>query len=118
LEESPVATLPVAAPPNSSAGESLEQQLRRLEARWKSETGFLSDPTQIRSHPAFQEIVSMGEAVVPIMLRDLEQKTSLWVWALPQITGAQPVPVVDAGNITKMGEAWLRWGKDNGYRWV
>ena len=112
-----MSTLPVAAPPNPPAGESLEQQLRRLEGIWKSETAFLSDPARITLHPAFQEIVSMGEAVVPLLLRDLQQKPSLWVWALPRITGAQPVAVENAGNIMKMSEAWLRWGKDNGYRW-
>ena len=33
----------------------------------------------------------MGEAVVPLMLRDLEQGPHFWVWALPEITGAHPV---------------------------
>jgi hypothetical protein len=63
-----------------------------------------------------QEIISMGEAVVPLMLRDLEQQPRLWVWALPDITGEDPVPEADAGNIRKMSEAWLRWGKEHGYR--
>ena len=59
----------------------------------------------------------MGEAVVPLMLRDLEQQPRLWVWALPDITGANPVADADAGNIRKMSEAWLRWGKEHGSQW-
>ena len=33
----------------------------------------------------------MGEAVIPLMLRDLEKEPRLWVWALPRITGQNPV---------------------------
>ena len=78
---------------------------------------FLSDAHKIIEHPAFQEIIGMGQAVVPLMLRDLEERPRLWVWALPMITGTDPVPPTDAGNIAKMSEAWLRWGRANGYRW-
>ena len=59
----------------------------------------------------------MGEAVVPLMLRDLEERPRLWVWALPSITRVDPVPASDRGYIAKMGEAWLRWGRQQGYRW-
>jgi hypothetical protein len=36
------------------------------------------------------------------------------VWALPDITGENPVAPSDAGNIRKMSEAWLTWGRDKG----
>jgi hypothetical protein len=90
-------------------------RFRRLESTWMAEVGYSSSSTELRSHPAFQEIISLGEEVVPFMLRDLEERPRLWVWALPQITGADPVPVSDRGNITRMSEAWLRWGKARGY---
>ena len=67
-------------------------------------------------HPAFREIISLGEAVVPLMLRDLEERPRLWVWALPEITGTNAVPASDRGKIRKMSEAWVRWGKEHGYR--
>lgn len=51
------------------------------------------------------------------MLRDLEVNPGLWVWALHDITGENPVPPTDAGIIGEMSEAWLRWGRDHGYRW-
>jgi hypothetical protein len=101
----------------SQSMESLEQRFRRLEAVWEAETMFLSDAHRIIEHPAFQEIISLGEAVVPYMLRDLEKRPRQWVWALPRITGANPVAPADGGNIRKMGEAWLRWGRENGYQW-
>ncbi len=97
--------------------ETLEERFRKLEALWRAETRYLSSSTDIVSHPAFQEIIGLGEAVVPLMLRDLAEKPRLWVWALPKITGADPVPEADCGNIGRMSEAWLRWGKAHGYQW-
>jgi hypothetical protein len=109
------------APVNSQAStvvtESIESQFRRLEAIWTAETGFLSSYTDIVEHPTFQEIIRLGEPVVPLMLRDLAQRPRLWVWALPKITGADPVPPNQSGNIGQLSEAWLRWGRANGYQW-
>ena len=68
----------------------------------------MSSSTVLRSHPAFQEIISMGEAVVPLMLRDLQERPRLWVWALSEITGADPTAETEPGNITKMSDASLR----------
>jgi len=109
----------VPAKPTSGARpeELVEQRLRRLEAAWLDAVGYSSSSTELRNHPAFQEIIALGEAAVPLMLRDLEERPRLWVWALPRITGADPVPPADRGNIAKISEAWLRWGREHGYRW-
>jgi len=112
-----MATVPLKETLAAPSTETIEDRFRRLEAIWTAETGFLSSYSDIVEHPAFQEIVQMGDAVVPLMLRDLEDRPQLWVWALSEITGANPVPVSDAGNIAKMSEAWLQWGRANGYRW-
>jgi hypothetical protein len=97
--------------------ETVEERFRRLEAIWMAEVGYSSSSTELRGHPAFQEIIALGEAVVPLMLRDLEERPRLWVWALPRITGVDPVLPSDRGNIAKMSEAWLAWARAKGYRW-
>ncbi len=114
-----MSTIPVKpiAAPDPTPAETVEQRFRRLAAVWEAETLYLSDAGRIISHPAFQEIIGLGEAVVPLMLRDLERQPHQWVWALPRITGTNPVPAEDAGNIRKMSEAWVRWGKAQGHRW-
>jgi hypothetical protein len=112
-----MASLPKTHTPAPAPPETVEERLRRLEATWSAETGYLSSYTDIVEHPAFRDIIALGEAVVPLMLRDLEARPRLWVWALPEITRTDPVPPGAAGNIAQMGEAWLRWGKANGYRW-
>jgi hypothetical protein len=111
-----MASTPVEPAPADVATETVEQRFRRLEAVWTAQTGFLSSDSEIVEHPAFQEILGLGEVVVPLMLRDLEERPRLWVWALPHITGADPVPPSDRGKIARMSEAWLRWGKEHGYR--
>jgi hypothetical protein len=59
----------------------------------------------------------MGQAVVPLLLRDLEFNRRHWFTALTVIAGANPIAEADAGNIPPMMEAWLRWSKENGYQW-
>ena len=97
--------------------QSVEERFRELERIWRDETAHLSSYSKRFHHPAFQDIIRLGEAVVPLMLRDLEQQPGLWVWALPVITGTNPVVEADAGKIARMSEAWVRWGREKGYQW-
>jgi hypothetical protein len=112
-----VASVPETRKPGKARRESVEQQFRRLEAQWLAEVGHSSSTKKLCGHPAFKEIIDLGKAVVPFMLRDLEARPRLWVWVLPEITGADPVPAQDRGDIAKMSEAWRRWGRENAYRW-
>ncbi len=112
-----MATVPIPETSTPPSAETVEDRFRRLEAAWLADVGYQSSSTVLRNHPAFWEIIGMGEDVVPLMLRDLEKQPRLWVWALPKITGANPVPASDRGNIAKMSEAWLCWGREHGYKW-
>jgi hypothetical protein len=111
-----MSSTPLGAIPIPTPGETLEERFRCLEATWRAETGHLSSSTKIVAHSAFREIIRLGPAVIPFMLRDLKQQPRLWVWALPEITGEDPVPAADRGDITKMTNAWLRWAEERGNR--
>jgi hypothetical protein len=87
-----------------------EEEFRRLAAQWKSATEFQSSTTRIAMHPAYQRIIGMGPAALPLILRDLEATQAPWFWALRAITGADPVPPEDRGYIDRMARAWVRWG--------
>jgi hypothetical protein len=99
------------------SAESIEQRFQRLAANWLAETAYVSSSSDLVAHPAFQEIVGMGPAVIPLLLRELEKGTGHWHRALRRITGVDPVPPADRGNIDKASEAWLRWGKEQGHKW-
>ena len=88
-----------------------------LAQEWLTDTRFLSSTQQMVVHPAYQQIIGLGEAVVPLLLQQLEQKSGRWFWALKSITRADPVPPEARGNTGLMIQAWLDWGRDQGYRW-
>jgi hypothetical protein len=110
---STMSTTPTQPPPRVPT-EPVEQRLRRLEAQWLADTQFLSDARRIIDHPAFRQIVALGREAVPTLLRDLQAQPSLWVWALSEMTGEDPVTPADAGNVRKMSDAWVAWGKARG----
>ena len=48
-------------------------------------------------HPAYLDIIGMGDKAVPLILRDLKKETSHWFIALRAITKSSPVRPEDAG---------------------
>jgi hypothetical protein len=83
---------------------------------WKAERGPQSSITRLSMHPAYQQIIGMGDAAVPLIMRELESIPDHWFWALNAITGADPVPESSRGVMREMVKAWLDWGTQNGYR--
>jgi hypothetical protein len=112
-----MASVPVQQTSVSSSGETTEERFQRLAQTWHEAVAYHSSSRIRYNHPAYQEIIRMGPAVVPLLLRDLEATGRHWFEALRAITGADPIPDTDAGQIAKMKEAWLRWGKEKGYQW-
>jgi len=112
-----MSTVPLRQTPEALPPESAAQKFQRLAALWRAETAYVSSTSDLVGHPAFLEIVGMGPAVVPLLLRELQNRTDHWHRALRRITGADPVAPADRGNIDRAAEAWLRWGKEQGYEW-
>lgn len=65
-------------------------------------------------HPSFQAIVLMGDAVVPLLIRDLETNRRQWFGALTYLTGVNPIKQADAGKMDRMIAAWVNWGRETG----
>ena len=66
-------------------------------------------------HPAYREIVSLGEPMVPLILERMREKGRHWDHALGDITGTNPVKRSDWGRIAAIQASWLEWGEANGY---
>ncbi len=92
----------------------MEMNFHRLSQKWKAETGGYSSVSSMVMHPAYLEIISHGEKMIPFILKDLQEKPSHWFIALKTLAKTSPVKPEDAGNIKKMTEAWLAWGNANG----
>lgn len=91
------------------------EQFHELAERWRQESSFMSSAREMASHPAYKAIISMGREVVPLILRELQQRPDHWFWALATITGEDPVPPESHGNVREMAGAWLLWGRERGY---
>src|SRR4051812_15206561 len=92
----------------------LQAEFRSLVADWKSAEGVSSSLTERFSHPAYGQIILMGEAVLPYLLAELERDPDWWFAALKAITGADPVPASSRGRLSEMTHAWLAWADANG----
>jgi hypothetical protein len=95
----------------------LEHQFSNLVAEWKGGRGFTSSTREMARHPAYAAIIDLGRPVVPLLLRELEQRPDHWFIALRTLTGADPVLAEHRGQINLMVTDWLSWGRTNGYRW-
>lgn len=51
---------------------------------------------------------------MPLILAELQRETDHWFWALEAITGENPVPESDLGDMAASARAWTDWGKKNG----
>lgn len=108
-------SLYAAEPLEPAIAPELERSFTELAERWRQETAVMSSATMMAMHPAYQRIIGMGERAVPLILRELEREPDHWFWALGAITGENPVPPEDAGDVEKMAEAWIDFGRRRGY---
>ena len=114
-----------AAPPYGHIGQAVAEdavqrvhqtKFDRLAGQWREETAMSSSVVEMAMHPAYQQIIGMGRAAVPYILRELSRQADHWFWALKAITGEDPVPERDRGDLARMTQAWLVWGARYGYR--
>jgi len=90
-------------------------RFQRLAAEWKEQSRYLSNTAQMAMLRPYQRIIGMGLSVVPLILEELQHEPDQWFWALESITEENPVPTEAAGNVRQMAQAWIDWGKRNGF---
>jgi hypothetical protein len=105
-----VADAPVSPPAAAGVGD----RVRELAQRWKQETRFWSSRDRIVNHPAYREIIQMGQAAVSLIIEELRSEPRYWFQALKAITGEDPVAPEDRGLVGKMATAWLVWARTRG----
>lgn len=92
-----------------------QKQFEDLAAKWKDDTGALSNLIKITKNKNYRLIIELGERMLPFILKDLEKTYDYWFTALQEITNKNPVPDEDFGNVKKMTEHWLKWGRQHKY---
>ena len=91
------------------------ERFQELADQWEEETMLISFADEAAKHPACREIIGMGEAAIPLILERLQSWAGEWFSPLEEITGINPVNPDDYGNVPAMTEAWVEWGRLNGY---
>jgi hypothetical protein len=93
----------------------IKQEFRRLAEEWKASQGPSSTLKTMSEHPAYRAIIGLGEPAIPLLLEELVRDPDWWFSALMAITGANPIRPEDRGNLVKMAESWIEWGRSHGY---
>jgi hypothetical protein len=98
------------------ANAELEPEFKMLAEQWRSETMFQSLAREQADSLAYHKIIGMGKEALPFIFRELKEATSDWFWALRAITRTDvEVRPEDRGNVHKIAEAWMEWGREHGY---
>jgi hypothetical protein len=92
-----------------------KRHFAELTQEWRKATEFSSSTTTMAMHPAYQQIIGMGDAALPFIFQELRRDPDHWFWALKAITGEDPVAASDRGQLDKMTAAWLNWAEQHGY---
>ena len=96
--------------------QNVAQRFQALATRWIATTRYRSNTQALRNHPVYQELVALGEPVVPLLLMELgRQLTVSWFAVLVAITGENPPPPGLADRVDVMSRAWIDWGRQRGY---
>jgi len=77
--------------------------------KWKKETGGCSLTMRRYAHPAYQSILTLGEGVIPLILRELKKRPDWWFEAMKALAKTDPTKPGD--NFNDAASAWLNWGK-------
>lgn len=102
------------APLGPPADSPSEEAFRALAEQWRGETGMHSSVTKKVQHPAYRQIIGMGEKALPWILRELRDRPGPWFEALRAITQQTPVTASERTDPQRAREAWLKWGKERG----
>ena len=102
--------------PTTERAADLEQRFLKLAERRGEETQFYSMSRRLVEHPAYREILQMGEVAVPWILRDMAMTGARWTLLLGEITGEDPAVHAAPGRVREVQAAWIEWGRER-YPW-
>ncbi len=89
----------------------IELQFCILYEKWKEERKYLSLMCDIQNTTSYQKIIQMGKDVLPFILKSMQNTPDWWFEALFKITNINPISPQNKGNLAKMTQDWLAWGK-------
>lgn len=101
------------------SGARVEQRFEELAAAWEAhldEERASSNPARKVQHPAFDDIVALGDAAVPLVMARYESGSLFWGAVLARITGLSAHGDGVTGNLRETRQRWLAWWQENAAR--
>src|SRR5688572_12617976 len=105
----------VLSPGEAKSDKAFEEKFNLLAERWKRDTEAAPTILEVVTHPAYQQIIGLGARALPLIFKSLANDHEHWYWALKAITGEDPVPKKNRGQLEEMRKAWLAWAAAQGY---
>jgi hypothetical protein len=96
------------AHPNSDF--ELRAKFLRLARKWRVETMLSSSLRDKFEHPAYKQIIAMGEPALPLIFKELERRPAYWFWAIDAIVGHGILPEGFQGNFDRTLALYKEWG--------
>lgn len=97
--------------PGKAPEQDLANRFNALAELWEQETGGHSMFHFRRRHPAYQEVLVIGEPLIPLLLQRMQGPDPFWFEALAEITGQNPATAATPGKIREIVDCWLEWGR-------
>ncbi|MGV8083312.1 MAG: cold-shock protein [Coriobacteriia bacterium] len=88
---------------------AIEDRFNQLADEWLEQSEHMSSAAQMAMLPSYQQIIGMGTAAVPLIIKRLQERHGHWFWALKSITGEDPVRPEHRGRVDDMASDWIEW---------
>ena len=92
------------------------ETLARLARQCRRDTQMLSNPRQIATNPAYQQVVRLGKRTIPYIVDAMKKDRDLWFAALAAITGEEPQGFSVVSDIGTAIDMWVKLA--NKRRWI
>ena len=99
----------------SKQGEDVETKFQELFWLWKRDVAYQSSLEVMMLNENYQRIIGLGPDVVPVILRELKREPAFLFPALAAVTRENPVPADHEGDVARMAEDWIQWGREKGF---
>lgn len=94
---------------------SIYNEFESLKEDWLAGIRFDSGYHNLVNHPSYLKIISMGEIIIPILVRDMINNRIPWFYALEDITGEDPIREESIGRLDELIQDWTDWAEENSY---
>ncbi|MDQ1246879.1 MAG: hypothetical protein QG597_1247 [Actinomycetota bacterium] len=101
------------ADPTQRTDAQVRARFDELREQWIVATAGAASAMERFRHPAYQQIIGLGQPAVPLLVDELRSRPDHWFWALSCITGLDA-----AEGSTTIGDAaqrWIAWATEVGY---